>query len=61
MSMCRAIEEMWNQAAEQATFKTRLNDILMVMKKLGWTKEQALEFYEIPKTEYPKYLPLLVV
>ena len=42
-------------------FKNNLEHILMTMKKLGWTKEQALEFYEIPKVEYPKYLPLLVV
>ena len=59
--MCRAMEEMLDQVAEQAMFKTRLNAILLSMKKLGWTKEQALEFYEIPKVEYPKYLPLLVV
>lgn len=53
--MCRAMEEMRNDTA----FKTRLDDISMTMKKLGWTKEQALEFYEIPKSEYDKYLPLL--
>lgn len=54
--MCRAMEEMLDQVAEQAMFKTRLNAILLSMKKLGWTKEQALEFYEIPQAEYPRYL-----
>ncbi len=53
--MCRTMEEMRNDTA----FKTRLDDIFMTMKKLGWTKEQALEFYEIPKSEYNKCLPLL--
>ena len=57
--MCRAMEEMRNQAAEQASFKTKADDILLSMKKLGWTKEQALEFYEIPVAEYPRYLAVL--
>ncbi len=58
-NMCRAMEEMRNQAAEQASFKTKADDILLSMKKLGWTKEQALEFYEIPVAEYPRYLAVL--
>lgn len=56
-NMCRAMEEM----RKDTEFKTKVDDILLSMKKLGWTKEQALEFYEIPVAEYPKYLPLLVM
>lgn len=50
--MCRATESM----LEDVVFNVRLNHILLSMKKLGWTKEQALEFYEIPKAEYPRYI-----
>ena len=53
--MCRAIEEM----LKDTEFKTKVDDILLSMKKLGWTKEQALEFYEIPVAEYPRYLAVL--
>ena len=54
--MCRAMEEMRNKTAEKTLFKANLEHVLMSMKKLGWTKEQALEFYEIPKAEYPRYI-----
>jgi len=60
-TMCRAMEEMRNEAVKQADFKKNVEHILMAIKKLGWTKEQALEFYEIPEIEYPKYMPLLTV
>lgn len=56
-TMCRAMEEMRNDTV----FKKNIEHILLTMKKLGWSKEQALEFYEIPETEYPKYLPLLTL
>ena len=55
--MCRATEEMCNDML----FQSNIDHILMAMKKLGWTKEQALEFYEIPEVDYPKYLPLLAI
>lgn len=54
--MCRAMEEM----RDEVLFRRNVEHILMCMKKLGWTREKALEFYEIPKSDYPKYLPLLV-
>lgn len=60
-TMCRAMEELWNEATEQAKFKTNVKNLRMLMKKLGWTKEQALAFSEIPENEYPKYFPYLVV
>lgn len=56
-TMCRAMEEMRNETA----FRKDIEHILMLMKKLGMTKEQALEFYEIPKADYPRYMPLLTV
>lgn len=56
-TMCRAMEEMRNDTV----FRKNIEHILLTMKKLGWSKEQALEFYEIPEAEYPKYLPLLTV
>jgi len=55
--MCRAMEEMRNETA----FRKDIEHILMLMKKLGMTKEQVLEFYEIPKADYPRYMPLLTV
>lgn len=56
-TMCRAMEEMRNETL----FKNNVEHVLMLIKKLGYTKEQALAFYEIPEAEYPKYMPLLTV
>lgn len=53
--MSKIMEEM----CEEALFQKNVEHILMCMKKLGWTREKALEFYEIPENDYPKYLPLL--
>lgn len=58
-TMCRAMEELWNEATEQAKFKARVEAVLAIMKKTGWTKEKTMEMLDIPKNEYPKYLSYL--
>ena len=54
-TMCRAMEEMCNEAE----FRTRLTDIRNLIEVSGWTKEKALEVLKVPVSEYPKYLAAL--
>lgn len=54
--MCRAMEEMRNQAAEQATFKTKVADAIQIMKNFNVTAQEALKVLQVPEAEYPRYM-----
>lgn len=54
--MCRAMEEMRDQVAEQATFKTRLNDIRSMVENFNLTVNEVMNAMKIPESERERYL-----
>lgn len=55
-SMCRAMEEMRNKAAEQVTFRAKVDDAIQIMKSFKVTAQEALRVLQVPEAEYPRYL-----
>ena len=53
--MCKALEDMRNEVAEQ----TKLDNIKSIMKTLGLSVEKAMEAIEIPKSQWNTYIGLL--
>ena len=57
--MCKILEDMRRETAEKATEKNNLESIRIVMRKLKYTAQQAMEFLEIPDSEQKRYLAKL--
>ena len=57
--MCKILEDMHRETAEKATEKNNLESIRIVMRKLKYTAQQAMDFLEIPDSEQKRYLAKL--
>ena len=57
--MCKILEDMRRETAEKATEKNNLESIRIVMRKLKYTAQQAMDFLEIPDSEQKRYLAKL--
>ena len=55
--MCKILEDMRRETAE----KVCLEKIRIVMRKLKYTAQQAMEFLEIPDSEQKRYLAKLLL
>ena len=53
--MCKAMEDMRNEVAEQ----TKLDDIKNIMATFGVSIEKAMEALKIPKSQWNTYMGLL--
>ena len=53
--MCEVMEQLRDESIE----RTRLEDIKTIMKKLGYTIQQAMDLLDIPAAEQDKYLAKL--
>ena len=53
--MCEVMEHLRDESIE----RTRLEDIKNIMKKLGYTIQQAMDLLDIPAAEQDKYLTKL--
>lgn len=53
--MCEVMEQLRDESIE----RTRLEDIKNIMKKLGYTIQQAMDLLDIPAAEQDKYLAKL--
>lgn len=51
-TMCRAMEEMRNDA----TFKARVEDIINIMESLHITVHEAMKVLKIPEADYARYI-----
>lgn len=58
-NMCKAIEDMQRKSEEVGMELGTLKSIKTTMQKLNYTAEQALEFFDIPKKDFKKYLSML--
>ena len=47
---------MRNKAAEQATFKAKVDDAIQIMKSFKVTAQKVLRVLQVPEAEYPRYL-----
>lgn len=54
-AMCKAMED----RIEKENIRIRVLDIKTIMEKLTYSAEQAMEFLNIPCSEYPKYKSML--
>lgn len=57
--MSRLFDEVREEAREQGKELERVNNIKQFMKTFKMTAEQVMDALEIPKSEQPKYLPML--
>ena len=69
--MCKAIDDMRKESKEEGRTEgrvegrvegiesTRLESIRIVMERLKYTAQQAMEFLKIPTADWPKYLAKL--
>ncbi len=51
-TMCRAMEEMRNDAM----FKTKVEDIIKIMKNFNVSAQEAMKALEIPESEHARYI-----
>ena len=59
VDMCKAIDDMRKESREEGIESTRLESIKIVMERLKYTAQQAMEFLKIPTADWPKYLAKL--
>ena len=59
IDMCKAIDDMRKESREEGIESTRLESIRIVMERLKYTAQQAMEFLKIPTADWPKYLAKL--
>ncbi len=63
--MCNLSEVVWEEGLNEGIAKgselTKLNDIQSLMKKLGWSIEQAMDVLDIPNDEKETYVQKLTV
>ena len=59
VDMCKAIDDMRKESREEGIESTRLESIKIVMERLKYTAQQAMEFLKIPTADWPKYLAQL--
>jgi hypothetical protein len=57
--MCKAIDDMRKESREEGIESNRLESIRIVMERLKYTAQQAMEFLKIPTADWPKYLAKL--
>lgn len=57
--MCRAMEEMRDKAAAEATMKTTLELVENLMQSMQMTAEQAMKTLMIPEEKQNQYLKML--
>ncbi len=57
--MCRAFEEVCNEALQRGEQLGRLNAIRALMKNMDWPAEQAMRTLGIPPSEQPQYVAAL--
>ena len=58
-AVCKVMEDMRNEVKKEEHINTSLNDIKTVMKKLGSTVEDAMDFLDIPVEEWDIYRSLI--
>ena len=58
-NMCKAIEEMREEAAANAREKTTLEAIRNLMKNVEWSAKEAMDALGIAVADQAKYLPML--
>ena len=58
-NMCKAIEDMQRKSEEVGMELGTLKSIKTTMQKLNYTAEQALEFFDIPRKDFKKYMSML--
>ena len=54
--MCRSMEEMLEEAFKRGIDQSRVENIKIIMKKLQYTAQQAMDLLQIPEKDQPKYL-----
>ena len=63
IDMCKAIDDMRKESKEEGRTEgiesTHLESIRIVMERLKYTAQQAMEFLKIPTADWPKYLAKL--
>ena len=63
VDMCKAIDDMRKESKEEGRSEgiesNRLESIRIVMERLKYTAQQAMEFLKIPSADWPKYLAKL--
>ena len=59
IDMCKAIDDMRKESREEGIESNRLESIRIVMERLKYTAQQAMEFLKIPTADWPKYLAKL--
>ena len=63
VDMCKAIDDMRKESKEEGRTEgiesNRLESIRIVMERLKYTAQQAMEFLKIPTADWPKYLAKL--
>ena len=57
--MCEVMEQLRDELRDESIERTRLEDIKNIMKKLGYTIQQAMDLLDIPAAEQDKYLAKL--
>lgn len=57
--MCKLMEELQNEAREEAKKETLLDNIRNLMQKLNMTAQQAMEILEVPADKQKEYVVLI--
>ena len=59
IDVCTAIKEIREEGIEEGIDQTRIESIKNIMKKLGYTIQQAMDLLDIPAEEQKKYMARL--
>ena len=59
IDVCTAIKEIREEGREEGIDQTRIESIKNIMKKLGYTIQQAMDLLDIPAEEQKKYMARL--
>ena len=54
--MCEVMEQLRDESIQRGIDQTRIERIKNIMKKLGYTIQQAMDLLDIPAEEQKKYM-----
>jgi len=57
--MCEVMEQLRDESIQRGIDQTRIESIKNIMKKLGYTIQQAMDLLDIPAEEQKKYMARL--
>ena len=57
--MCELMEQLRDESIQRGIDQTRIESIKNIMKKLGYTIQQAMDLLDIPAEEQKKYMARL--